>query len=941
MSKQYLIIKNNWFVKKNLTIKKRRILGVFFLVSFILTLLLSHISIGINQVALGTVVKGQNQNVSQSVHKGVEYYDKGKFREAVQQWERALNTYKKNKQLPQEAIVRGNLAIAYEQLGDLEQTIKQWKQVVTLHQQLQNPRETGRALTELAQAYSSLGQPKKAIELICGIEEKDIEAEKADKKPSCLPGSALEIATTQQDEKGKVAALGSIGEAYRQLAKYRLAIRYLEDGEKVSDASKNFLILNSLGNVYLSQAKLWNLRAESAEKSRPDKYDEFLKQTKFSYQKAQKSFQDSLEIAINKNDKSATMRALINLTQVYFRSKKLNLFEQNQLDLVVEKALAILEELPDSRQKVYAAIDLANLPADNIDYIDNIDTLRLTQCASNQQTNRKLPSTEVNRLLNKAIKIAESIKDFRSQSFALGARGHFYECQGNYERALDLTRQALIIADQDLKAKDSLYLWEWQTGRLLLKKGNDLQAADAYERAFQTLEKIRSDILTANRDFQLNFQDVIQPIYRKLAELKLESAEKIISLQQKSNTKASKEANQRNDNLNTAREIINSLKLAELQNYFGNECLLASIKEKEVDELLGDNTAVFSSIILENQTAILLNLPNKKSYFKWIKQENNPNITTEQLNELIRDFRQSLINAPKDIDGYNTTQAANLYELLIAPFEEYINKNSEEIKTFVFVQDGFFRSIPMAALYDRNQKKYLIEKYAVATTPSLRLTAPKKLNTNSSRTLVLGVDEAANIDGQEYPALLNVEQEIKNVQKVLPNTKILLNQDFTLDNLQQKLNKTVYPIIHIATHAQFGILPEDTLLVAGNNQKLTINELEKILREFSGGVDSIELLSLTACETAVGDERSTLGLAGIALQVGVRSTLASLWSVPDESTSILVKEFYQNLRAGKSKAEALQQAQIKLLQAKKIDDINKQYDNPAFWAPFIMIGNWL
>lgn len=247
----------------------------------------------------------------------------------------------------------------------------------------------------------------------------------------------------------------------------------------------------------------------------------------------------------------------------------------------------------------------------------------------------------------------------------------------------------------------------------------------------------------------------------------------------------------------------------------------------------------------------------------------------------------------------------------------------------------------MSALYDSNQKKYLIEKYAVATTPSLFLTAPKKLNTQTSRTLILAVNQAANIDGQKYPALFNVEREINSIQKTFDNTTTLLNREFTLDNLKQKLDQTVYPIIHVATHAQFGIIPEDTLLVAGNNQKLTITELEEVLREFIGDVDSIELLSLTACQTAVGDDRATLGLAGVALQVGVRSALASLWSLPDESTSILVEEFYQNLRAGKSKAEALQQAQIKLLQAKKIDDINDQYDNPGFWAPFIIIGNWL
>lgn len=914
--------------KQFLTAKKRQILAAFFLASFILSLCLSYVSIGTTQVAFGTVVKAQNQNTTQLVEQGRKYYKQGQFREAVREWEIALKTYQKNKQLPEEAIVRGNLAIAYEQLGDLEQTVKQWEQVVSLHQQLEKPRETGRALTELAQAYSSLGQPKKAIELLCGPEEEEIEANKAAQKSSCLPGSALEIAVTQQDEKGKVAALGSLGEAYRQLAKYELAIKYLENGEKVSGVNKNFLILNSLGNVYLSQAQLWNLRAESARTSRPDKYNEFANEAKSSYQKARKSFEDSLQIASNQNDKSAQMRTLINLIQVYFRSKKLNLFDQNQLNQVVQQALALLDRLPDSTQKVYAAIDLANL------YADNVDTLSLTQCPTNQEVNQKIPSKEVDKLLNQAVEIAGNIQDFRSQSFALGARGHFYECQGNYNQALNLTRQALIIADQNLKARDSLYLWEWQTGRLLLKQNNESKAIEAYERAFRTLEKIRSDILTANRDFQLNFRDVIQPIYRKLAELKLEEAEQVINFQQKAN----KPTDKANDDLTQAREIINSLKLAELQNYFGNECLLAAIRQQQVDELLGDNTAVFSSIVLENQAAILLNLPNQQSYFQWVKQKNGQNITSQQLEKLIQNFRKSLINAPKDLEAYNTNQAANLYDLLIKPFNKYIPEN---IKTFVFVQDRFFRRIPMAALYDSNQNEYLIEKYAVATTPSLRLTSPKQLNTKSSRALILAVDQPSNIDGEEYLALLNVKQEIKSVEKVLPNTKTLLNQEFTLDNLREKLQETVYPIIHIATHAQFGILPEDTLLVAGNNQKLTISELEKVLREVSDGVNSIELLSLTACQTAVGDERATLGLAGIALQVGVRSALASLWSLPDESTSVLVKEFYQNLRSGQSKAEALQQAQIKLLQAKKQEDINDQYDNPGYWAPFIMIGNWL
>nr|WP_155743159.1 CHAT domain-containing protein [Scytonema sp. UIC 10036] len=281
-----------------------------------------------------------------------------------------------------------------------------------------------------------------------------------------------------------------------------------------------------------------------------------------------------------------------------------------------------------------------------------------------------------------------------------------------------------------------------------------------------------------------------------------------------------------------------------------------------------------------------------------------------------------------------------LYSKTFQKIEKKANLAAENIKTLVFIQDGFFRSIPMAALYDG--KQYLIEKYAIATTPSLRLTASQKLNRQQSRALILGVTTKVKVDEIDYPVLPKVKSEINNVQQLFPNSKVLVDSSFNRDNLGKELNKTAYPIIHIATHAQFGIIAEDTFLVAGDNDKLTIKELENTLRQVNGGLNSVELLTLTACQTAVGDDRATLGLAGVALQVGVKSALATLWSVNDDSTFHLISEFYDRFRkSGVSKAEALRQAQLKLINAKKIDNLNDQYDNPAYWAPFILSGNWL
>jgi CHAT domain-containing protein len=200
--------------------------------------------------------------------------------------------------------------------------------------------------------------------------------------------------------------------------------------------------------------------------------------------------------------------------------------------------------------------------------------------------------------------------------------------------------------------------------------------------------------------------------------------------------------------------------------------------------------------------------------------------------------------------------------------------------------------------------------------------------------LALGLTEAATVDGEQFKPLEKVTDEVDRVTKLFPGSKKLLNEQFTPQSLEQELKQAAYPIVHIATHGQFGTIPEDSFLVTGNNQKITITQLESDIRRFSRGEEPVELLALTACQTGIGDDRATLGMAGITVQAGVRSALASLWYVDDAFTQELVAKFYDNLRSPMSKAEALQEAQKALInQNKKI--------HPAQWAAFILIGNWL
>jgi CHAT domain-containing protein len=278
-----------------------------------------------------------------------------------------------------------------------------------------------------------------------------------------------------------------------------------------------------------------------------------------------------------------------------------------------------------------------------------------------------------------------------------------------------------------------------------------------------------------------------------------------------------------------------------------------------------------------------------------------------------------------------------MYDWLIRPFEADLQQT--QVKTLVFVQDGIFRSVPMAALHDGTH--FLVQRYAIATTPSLTLTDPKQLNRTALRVLALGLTKAAKIDNESFQALPNVSQEIDGIKQSIPNSKQLLDEEFTRDRLKQELSQTVYPIIHVATHGKFGTDPKDTFIVTGDDRKLTLSDLDQLIRNVSRNTEPLELISLTACETAVGNDRSALGLAGVAVQAGARSALASLWTVNDATTAELSKEFYARLRTPNlSKSDALQDVQKSFIEGKVAID-GKQYTHPAYWAPFVLIGNWL
>lgn len=309
------------------------------------------------------------------------------------------------------------------------------------------------------------------------------------------------------------------------------------------------------------------------------------------------------------------------------------------------------------------------------------------------------------------------------------------------------------------------------------------------------------------------------------------------------------------------------------------------------------------------------------------------NISQSEVESTLKKLQQYL----KQPDRINDVKklSKQVYDWLIQPLEAELGKT--QVKTLVFVLDGSLRNIPMAVLYDDKQKQYLVEKYAIALTPGLSLLEPKPLQRERLSALTAGLGEKRAVEGREFAQLDNVRLELEQIEAEMPRSKALLNQAFTRTNLQNQINSGRFSVVHLATHAKFSSNLNETFILTWN-QLLKIEDLDNLLRiREVGGNSAIELLVLSACETAAGDKRAALGLAGVALRAGARSTVATLWQVDDTATAELMVQFYRELFTNKlTKAEALRRAQLALLTNHRYGN----YKSPYYWAPYVLLGNW-
>ncbi len=557
----------------------------------------------------------------------------------------------------------------------------------------------------------------------------------------------------------------------------------------------------------------------------------------------------------------------------------------NKLSLLIE-----LKELNKAREMLpQIQADLANLPANRAVIYARINLA---------ESLMEMGDRESAQILAKAVQQARELSDPRAESYALGQLGNLYEQAKQWSDALSLTQQAILLA-QKINATDISASWYWQEGRILKAQAKIADAIAAYDRAVNALQDIRQDLVAVNPEVQFSFREQVEPVYRQFVELLLQNVDNLPE-------------STKQQQLQRSREVIEGLQLAELENFFREACL--NYQPKPI-EAIDSQAAVIYPIILDNSLDVILSIPKQplKHY--------QTNFSQAELTKVVEELRQTLnpVFLPAEVLPY----AQKVYDWLVRPAETSLA--DRHIKTLVFVLDGVLRSLPMSVLHDG--KQYLIERYSIALTPGLQLLESRALSAKQLRTLAGGLVEAR----QGFSPLPEVEKEIEEIAETVP-AQVLLNQNFTRSNFQTEVETLPFSVVHLATHGQFSSKAEDTFLLTWDS-RINVKDLDQLLRGREGQ-EPIELLVLSACQTAKGDNRAALGLAGVAIRSGARSTLATLWSVQDRSTAQLIAEFYRLLTQTRvNKAEALRQAQLYLLKS-------NDYKHPYYWSPFVLVGNW-
>jgi CHAT domain-containing protein/uncharacterized protein HemY len=863
----------------------------------------------------------QRKEADRLLQQGVQQYEISQFREALQSWEKALQIYQEIKNRQGEAASLDNLGSAYLSLGQYQEAIDLHKKSLVINREIVNRQGEANSLNNLGNAYSSLGQYQKAIDyhqqslaITRELDDRSGEAKVLNNLGNAYQSrgeyqkainyhqQSLDITRELDDRSGEAKALNNLGVDYHLLGQYQKAINYhqqsLEIAEKIGDLKGQANALGNLGNVYQSLGQ---------------------------YQKAIDYHQQSLEIAEKIGDQGSKARSLGNLGNAYQSrgeyQKAIDLYEKS---LVITRDIGLRQEEGSFLNNLGVAHYFLGEYEKAIDY------------------------------LKQTLDIAKKIGDLKGEADSLGNLGSAYLSLGQYQKAIDYHQENRAIARKigDLQGEaNSLN----NLGVAYQKINQPAEAIKNLEESLNIILKIRGDISRENiagqnrKSFLASNEKTVITLATILIQqnqpekafqwLNLATTADLADYNRLIDAKvADPDAQKALDNWNTDNQQLEGMR-RQLQDKYSEELAkdIRQFEEKvyknaetigqkypEIAELfeskptdiaqlqknIAPDTLVIQPVPLRDEVALFLVTREKLIVIQSDAKRN-------ELNKLVSEYRTQLADY-QNADYFVT--GSKLYEILIRPIESQIATSSR--KNIAIIATGQLRYIPFETLYDKKNDQVLLEKYPIYYLTRISTSTPPA----TERKPLQGLAFANPKPTQEE--LKGTEIEADNISKIFPGSEKYLGTNATLDIFKKQAFR--FSILHLGTHGCFNLagcpnldMQANTILFA-NNQQYNIADAALL------GLKNTELITLSACQTAKeanADGQEISGLAYVLERAGAKSVIASLWSAEDNTSAEIMTQFYQNLKNGMTKSEAMQKAKLSQIKS-----------HPFFWSPFILIG---
>jgi CHAT domain-containing protein/Flp pilus assembly protein TadD len=897
------------------------------------------------------MAQGQADEVDRAIDEGLRLFEKGdkeSLEQAKKQFELALRLSQRNFRQEQQAFSLLMLGRIYDSLGEKQKALDYYNQALPLFRAVGNKSGEATTLNNIGLVYDSLGEKQKALDYY---------------------DQALSLFRAVGNKSGEATTLNNIGRVYDSLGEKQKALDYFNQAlplrRAVRDKPGEATTLNNIGLVYADLGKK---------------------------QKALDYFNQALPLFRAVRNKSGEATTLNNIGRVYDdlgeKQKALDYFNQA---LPLRRAVGDKSEEATTLNNIGFVYDSLGEKQKALDYFNQ--ALPLFRAVRNKSGEAKTLNNigrvydslgEKQKALdyfNQALPLRRAVGDKSGEAKTLNNIGSIYADLGEKQKALDHYNQALplarVVDDRSIQAVALRNI-----GSLFGQQNQIDRAIAFYKQSVSIYETLRTDISSLSRQEQSRYTQTIAGTYRNLARLltqqgRLSEAQQVLELlkirelkdlelKQKSNEKQiiaiSKTEKQAIDQINP--EIAQEIKPQTLP---PADRLSSHPLNQSAQSLLNaqPNSALIYHLLTNDKLWILLITPDGKIQ-KFASADNK-----KAIESLTQQFRDQIKQCENRSCGQSDTKALNnisqkLYQQLF-PQDLQTALQQANPKHLTFALDGSLRNLPIATLH--NGKQYLIEQYSISNIIAAQLTDSKDKLPNRPNILAFGVSNDAKIPvpadiskdrEDKYPALKYVSLELAAILKRDPRP--FLDSSFNLKNLKNQLPQ--HNILHLATH---GIFRPNHLnysyLLLGNNQIWNIPTIDQTLPD---RLRQIHLVTLSACETGIGDKDSTgMEIAGIShafMSQGAKSVLASLWQISDPSTALFMQRFYTHLANGKTKAQAIQQVQKDFITGKLTPteaatlraEISAStdtraiapgpasppdYAHPFYWAPFILIGN--